>query len=126
MNNRNDPAIFGNLTRSDIIGVLEDNDANGCYSDADSELEYGFTLSNYDLIVCAVDQKLTTAYAIQTEFIYGWDYVGTIDDKDRDLYATEKEAQTEIASLVKSMDYDADEWRVVVYVPADDDKTDFA
>jgi len=63
-------------------------------------------------------------YAIQCLFGYGWDYVGSTDNGERDLYDSSKEAQNEIDTLVASMNYEPDEWRAVPYVPADDIKSD--
>jgi len=53
-----EPQIYKRLTRSDLIRLLEDNDSNGCYSDHDCLLEFGYTLSNDTLIELAIDQDL--------------------------------------------------------------------
>ena len=67
-------------------------------------------------------------WVIQTQFIYGWDYVGsTEDDKGntvRDLYSSEAEANAEIDDLCRTAGYDRDEWRAVIYDPEQDSMDD--
>tara|TARA_R110000782_G_scaffold220797_1_gene308001 strand:+ start:549 stop:821 length:273 start_codon:yes stop_codon:yes gene_type:complete len=81
-------------------------------------------------------------YAIQTLFIYGWDYTGA-EDGERLLFDTEQEAQedlnehllalfaqsfregsTELLLGYTPADTDPADWRVAEYHPAHDDRTD--
>ena len=74
-------------------------------------------------------------YAIQTLFIYGWDYTGA-EDGERLLFDTEQEAQEDLNEHLLALfaqsfqegstpaDTDPADWRVVEYNAAHDEITD--
>ena len=65
-------------------------------------------------------------YAIQTKFVYGWDYVGSCGS-ERELYDTREEAQADLDSDIKSLEaigQDINDWRVAEYIESDDTKDD--
>lgn len=47
-------------TRCQLINILVKNDRNGCYTDADSILEFGRIATYEELLACAIDQELIT------------------------------------------------------------------
>ena len=69
---------------------------------------------------------MTTKYAHQLQFSYGWDYVGSEDGK-RLLFDTFEEARDDLKAIrpdLKRMGYARDEWRVVRYRPEEDSLSD--
>ena len=74
-------------------------------------------------------------YAIQTKFLYGWDYTGT-EDGERLLFDTKQEAQEDLSEFLLSLfaqsfqegdtpaDTDPADWRVAEYNAAHDNLTD--
>lgn len=60
-------------------------------------------------------------YAIQSEFQYGWDFVGTCDDGLRIVFDTMEEAELELLEIIAFTGEDPDGYRAVVYDPDKDD-----
>jgi len=66
-------------------------------------------------------------YAQQLLYLYGWDYVGVNERGGRLLFDTREEAEnnlkTGMVELMK-IGYFPNDWRIVEYVEAEDNKTD--
>ncbi len=61
-------------------------------------------------------------YAIQTNFSYGWDYIGVSDDDGlRDVYKTEQECYEQILEIVAFTNEEINDYKVVQYNYNDDD-----
>jgi len=55
------------------------------------------------------------SYAIQSEFSYGWDFVG-FDDEDglRETFKTKTEAKQELKEIIEFTQTPLEEWRIAV------------
>jgi len=61
---------------------------------------------------------------MQQRFKYGWDWFGVDETGSRLLFDHESEAQAIINAMVRRMDFDPEDWRVMEYDPETDDGDD--
>lgn len=61
-------------------------------------------------------------YALQTNFTYGWDYIGTSDEDGlREIFDTQKEANDQLLEIIAFTNENITDYRVVEYNYKTDD-----